>query len=326
MSKTDREIGLDAEVSFYRSRSLAESTKATYRSFRNTYLTFCRDMGYPAIPVTSLHLSRYIAFLAQRLSYNSIPKYLTVIRLMHLELGLSNPLEKNWVIDCLLKGIKRQLGCQVTKKLPMTPEIILQVKSVLDLASARDVVFWSACLTLFFGMFRISNVLVRDKHYVLGKHLARQDIQVGESGLVLIIRWSKTVQFREKCIKVPLPSIPNHPLCPTTAVLKALSLTYGAAIQGPAFVVPTPSGFRSLTPDSFVSRLKSVMYQLGYHSDSYSSHSFRRGAASWAFACGLPSEAIQVLGNWKSDCYKEYLSIPFSSRLSYAKRLTLSLP
>ena len=38
----------------------------------------------------------------------------------------------------------------------------------------------------------------------------------------------------------------------------------------------------------------------------YNMHSFRRGVASFYFRAGVPSEIIQLFGNWASDCYLRY--------------------
>ena len=43
----------------------------------------------------------------------------------------------------------------------------------------------------------------------------------------------------------------------------------------------------------------------------YSSHSFRRGGATWAFGCEVSPELIQIHGDWKSEAYKRYLDFDF---------------
>jgi hypothetical protein len=49
---------------------------------------------------------------------------------------------------------------------------------------------------------------------------------------------------------------------------------------------------------------------LGKHSDDYSTHSFRRGGgATWAFSAEVPTELIQLYGDWKSNAYKKYLKV-----------------
>ena len=38
-----------------------------------------------------------------------------------------------------------------------------------------------------------------------------------------------------------------------------------------------------------------------------SSHSFRRGGATWALSCGVPGGIVKLLGDWKSAEYLVYL-------------------
>ena len=67
------------EVHSYRAELFAESTKATYKSHRNTYLRFCAYMGYPPVPVQPDHLLQYAAFLARSLKATSVRSYLNII-------------------------------------------------------------------------------------------------------------------------------------------------------------------------------------------------------------------------------------------------------
>jgi hypothetical protein len=49
--------------------------------------------------------------------------------------------------------------------------------------------------------------------------------------------------------------------------------------------------------------LKSLIKSIGKDTDEYSSHNFRRGGTSWAFSAEVPSELIQLYGDWSSDSY-----------------------
>ena len=51
---------------------------------------------------------------------------------------------------------------------------------------------------------------------------------------------------------------------------------------------------------------------------SYSSHSFRRGGASYMYGIGMSVESIRLMGDWKSDCYQRYIQIVSSVCICYA--------
>ena len=63
-----------------------------------------------------------------------------------------------------------------------------------------------------------------------------------------------------------------------------------------------------------------MIRDIGKYPDVYSTHSFRRGwrgcvCASWAFAAEVPSELIQLYGDWKSDVYKRHLKFSLDDKI-----------
>ena len=284
-------------------------------------------MGYPPVPVSQTTLGRYAAFLARRLSPNSIKKYLNIIRILHLELGFPDPLKENWLLNTVLKGVSRLKGLQVRRKLPISPAILLGIRLRLDFTSLHDSVFWAICLVAFFAFFRKSNLLPPSAHkFDPKKHLCRGDLSLFTGGVLISIRWSKTIQFAERLLQVPLPLLPRHPLCPVKAIVRAFSLTRGAPLMGPAFVLPTAKGWTSYPPARFIRTLRSHIHGMGLKEMDYSGHSFRRGAASWALQQGLPGEIIKILGDWKSDTYMNYLSLDHCTKFRSISEFAKGLP
>ena len=150
------EQDLDAKVIHYRSLNFANFTKRTYQTYLTSYMSFCARMGYTAFPVDNLVLCRYVAHLSGRLRAVSIPKYLAILRIVHMEMGLTNPLSDNWTLKSLLKGIQHEKGLEPKRKLPITPDILLKIQKQLNLSCPVDCAFWAACLVAFFGVFQKS--------------------------------------------------------------------------------------------------------------------------------------------------------------------------
>ena len=121
-------------------------------------------MGYPAVPVQPDHLLQYAAFLARTLKATSVRSYINIVGLLHKEMGLPNPLLNNWPLKSLLTGISRQKGLAQTQKQPITPAILRQLHSQLDLSASLDTSFWAICLVAFYGMFRKSHLLPTASH------------------------------------------------------------------------------------------------------------------------------------------------------------------
>ena len=68
----------------------------------------------------------------------------------------------------------------------------------------------------------------------------------------------------------------------------------------------------------FTKRLKEAVAQCGVDPRQYASHSFHRGSATWALACGVPGELVKSMGDWKSAVYLDYLDdLPESVWNSY---------
>ena len=51
------------------------------------------------------------------------------------------------------------------------------------------------------------------------------------------------------------------------------------------------------------------MSRLHLDPSHFSPHSFRRGGATFAFDCHIPSEIIKLQGDWQSDAYLVYLEL-----------------
>ncbi|CAC5376940.1 unnamed protein product [Mytilus coruscus] len=148
---------LDSIVAKFRNHTYAESTKKTYQNYLKSYMEFYRRINIALVPLSPLNLARYVAYLPARLQFNSINNYLSIIRLLHLEAGITSPLE-SFFMDSVLKGAKRVLGCTVHSKLPLTPKILNEIFTLLSLSSSKDLCFWAACLVAFFSFLRKSNL------------------------------------------------------------------------------------------------------------------------------------------------------------------------
>ena len=157
------ETALQAEVARYRGETFADNTKRTYTSHRNSFLRFCTELCVPPVPAKEKTIAMYAACLARRLRPASVRQYLNIVRVMHLEAGLSNPLKDSWFISSTLKGIDRAKGTAVNRKSPITPDILLRIKKVLKMSDRDYFVFGAACLVTFFGLFRKANLFAKQK-------------------------------------------------------------------------------------------------------------------------------------------------------------------
>ena len=281
-------------------------------------------MGYQPVPVQQAHLLQYAAFLARKLKPSSIRSYLNIIGILHKEFGLPNPLIDNWALKSLLTGVSRVKGSPPNQKLPITPQILLRLHDTLCFTSSLDTSFWAVCLVAFFGMFRKSHLLpVSASKFDPTKQLTKRDFRIYSWGSLITIRWSKTIQFRERLVQIPIPCIPQSKLCPTAATAHAFSFTNAEEQNSQAFNWhddPTRS-IKHLTYSIFLKKLKHHLSLIGIDPTLYSGHSFRRGGASFSYQSGVPIELIKALGDWRSDTVLMYLTMPLNIRLQSANML-----
>ena len=95
-----------------------------------------------------------------------------------------------------------------------------------------------------------------------------------------------------------------------------------AAPRSPLFLLPGPRGCTPLTKHRFVTEFRRALSAAGVADpSSFRDHSFRRGAASWAFNHGVPGELIQLYGDWTSDAYRVYLEFSVESKLAVAHQI-----
>ena len=303
-SRQTLEQSLDLSIQHYRQLTYASSTQKTYQTQRQCYLAFCTYMGYAPVPATTTTICRYAALLSKTHKYNSIKQYLNIVRILHLEWGLHNPLDQNYNLNCVLKGIRRDLGDSVNRKLPITPMILLDILKYLSMDNIVHCNVYAASLVMFFGMLRRSNVLPSSKSkFDTRRHLRRQDVSFRPTGVIIKIRWSKTIQFHERELNLPLPRIPGNVLCPTQAVYKCFQMSPNADPSGPAFMIDN----NPLTIHRFLQIIQHALTSSGYNSKSFGGHSFRRGGATWAYHCGVPVDSIRQIGDWRSNAYVNYI-------------------
>ena len=137
------------------------------------------------------------------------------------------------------------------------------------------------------------------------------------------IRWSKNHQFTRELLTFPLPEIQGSVLCPYKALLNLRKLIPPQHPDQHVFQLP---GGGSFTYRKFQNTLREILKRIGVPDEQdFSSHSFCRGGTTFAFLCGIPTEIIKILGNWKSDAFLAYLEFPLETRTAACKLIKMRL-
>lgn len=225
---------------------------------------------------------------------------------MHLEHGYANPIEKAFRLQSVFLGLRRSMGDQPVRKHPITPAMLLQLHKCLDMSSIEDTAIWAAATVAFYAMLRRANVCVTHPHvFNSERHLTRGDISLFTDRAVVTIRHSKTIQFKERSLVLPLARLPGSPLCPVSAIEAHFHLTPHLVDNSPAFITALPAV--ALLDKVFITAVKRSLKQFGHDSKNISGHSFRRGGATFAFISGVPIDRIRMIGDWQSNAYIKYI-------------------
>lgn len=309
------------EIKKLRHAAFSDNTHAAYAVHIKAFLSFCYYFKLKPLPADDQTILRYVVFLSRTLKPQSTRCYLNGIRILHLENSYSNPLDNNYYLKTLLKGIDCTFGTPPLQKLPITLEILSRMLGVLDMKNSLECCFFTACLVAFYTFFRKSTLLTKTKtSHDCKRDLCRSDVKFGSDGAIINVKYTKTLRDFSRVFAVPIPLIPRSHLCPVSSLRRLLQSTPGPH-TAPLFSYVSETGLTPLTHSIFNTMLKKSLSHIGLDVSKYSGHSLRRAGASFALACGLPPQVIKSQGGWASDCYMRYTDVPLELRLQCSKVL-----
>ena len=173
-----------------------------------------------------------LAFLeylhSNALTFTNISNTLAGIRVFFILYALPTDLFKDQRIQMFVKSLKinRPLLLKTTPvfSIEMLQDIVLQSQKF-----EFPLVFSALYLLAFYSFLRLSNIVPHAfSGFDISRHLARGDVIFGDSSAVVILKWSKTNQLRDKVHYVTIPVIPQSLLCPVLARKNMLATIPGS--------------------------------------------------------------------------------------------------
>ena len=167
-------------------------------------------------------------FLSRTLTPASVRNYLNGIKLLHLFTGADYPFTKDFILSLNLCGIARNALHTPRRAPPVTPSILLSISHVLDCeGDPRSSTLFCAFLFTFYLMARLANIVPKSaKSFDPRRHLTRGDVAVTSHGLLVTFKCTKTIQFGEHLLHIPLLRIHDSPLCPVSAYLRMILVSF----------------------------------------------------------------------------------------------------
>ena len=126
-------------------------------------------------------------------------------------------------------------------------------------------------------------------------------------GAMVHVHWSKTIQFWEHSIRLPLPRIPGSILCPVAAIRHAFSFTQSGPSSSQAFSWLHHQSLqrRPFTYKNFLYKLHSVLASLGTRRLALQFTLSAKGGLLLLFRLGSHwnSSSFWVIGSLMLPCY-----------------------
>ena len=172
-----------------------------------------------------MHVLSYLEYLATHgVSAHMLANHISACKAKFTMYGLQFYLWNHPNVHYLLKSVKINRPIVVTKK------------HIIDLAVLNDIVvqcdnmylgevFKAVFLLAFFLFLRLSNIAPHSlTSFDSSHHLCAGDLIFTKRFLKVVIKWTKTIQARDKVHLLTLPRSRGSRLCPYTACRQTLKL------------------------------------------------------------------------------------------------------
>ena len=314
------------------SYGLAKGTWSSYKTAERLLLQCCDEKNIKKeLPVGEEVILSFIHWMAfsRGAKASTIDTYLSGIRQLHVERGLTTAGIRTERVTTILRGLKNKNLAddrrdKVGKRKPITLDILVTLKTKLaeaDLCGRDQRLVWTVSSILFHGAFRIHELLCKvqgsfDPDFTLLGEDIEVKTQSGKGVLQLRIKAPKE-QKAGKSVIVDVYETGSE-LCPVRAFRKWKRFSEVDKDQ-PLFrfssgVPLTGRKFNEIVRGSLKGEVEGV-------EALFSSHSFRAGAASMMAAIGYSDEEIKAVGRWSSRAFMEYIKLPRTQRAEIARKL-----
>ena len=196
------------------------------------------------------HLSRTFE------SPDSVGNYLSGIRTILALLGLEILDVKDRQMQMFITGLKWVMAHTVKQAAPVTPQLLLKMSKVVNYKDQIETIAWTATL-LGFYMFLWKRNLVPDAmdKFDLIQQFCSTDVNLLglDKAMMVEVRWTKTLQFRQKVLRFPVIPAQNKVVCPVFWVHKMIVDNPGQP-QEPLFLIRTPQAMLTLSANQSIYR------------------------------------------------------------------------
>ena len=290
------------------STALRPRTDRCYTTLFRSFVAFCVCTKLNMFELNDSHILSYLEYLiTQGVSVNMLANNISACRAKFVMHGLHFPLWDHPNVRYMLKSVKINRPICITKKNIIDLQTLRQIVDHCDNMYLGQV-FKAVFLLAFFGFLRLSNIAPHSlTSFDPSRHLCAGDLIFTSHFLKVILKWSKTIQDRNKIHLLSLPRVSGLNLCPYIACKQAIRM-YLPGPNDPLFQIKCGASWQVLTDTRIRKFLAKINLKLGLSKSHYTFHSFRRSGATLAYNSQVPVHQIKDHGSWSSDCVWSYIN------------------
>ena len=208
------------------SHAFSDSINKAYASLFRTFVAFVAFMQWDLLQVT---VSNLLCFL-ECLNYNGVKylhmaNYLSAIKTQFLLCGLDVACFTDARVKFYQEAVQRQTPLNIKLNQIIDISTLQMIVDQCNYIYMRQV-FKALYLLSFYSFLRLSNLVPHAAvKFSPFKHLTRGDVIFRPNKLVIIVKWSKTMQNNNQIKLIIIPAIPRSPLCPVSAISNLLCIT-----------------------------------------------------------------------------------------------------
>ena len=298
--------------------SLKSGTRRQYQCGWSHYDAFCSAYNLDPFNVDEPQLCAFLAWLYVHptvKAYSTYNKYLSGVSSTFVEAGLPNPFKDKPIFAKCKRGLKKLVGTATKARLPVTIALLRRLRRFWPSSSIKARNAYRLAVCAVNGCFRLGELASTKNN--AGAVPSRSDLSSPQSNIrTIFLRSSKTDPFGS--------GVNSHlaqnrsATCPTDALDKLEYVNLG--LSAPLF---QDSKGGMLKASTIIRYLKNAIAALNLPSGDYSGHSFRKGGCQSLLEMGASEADIKALGRWNSDCWKLYVTWPFT-RFEFLSKLLSS--
>ena len=316
---------LNSKVSDKLQLAFRPKTRKAYTTMFRTFIAFCIVTKSCIVNVNvKVVLSFLVCLVSNSCSCCMVANHVSALKAHFILYDLPFEVLDHPKVKYFVKSMRINRPLAITYHNVITIPILIQISQSCEALDCGGV-YRTAILLGFFAFMRLYNLAPR----ALGlfdetRHLTGEDVIFTKDHAKIIIKWSKTIQTRDRIQWVTLPKLRNKLICPHRA-LRMLFRSYPMSPRTSLLQIFSKQGYTPLTDSRVRKAFKQINVTLGFRPCHFTFHDLQRSGATYAFNSHVPIQDIKRHGTWSSDCVWRYIQSDHASGESLANALATSI-